>query len=276
MQGNILGQSGSLGSGLNVYAQLAEPNKKNGIWIKTAETIVDENTTLPSVSKYKYDKVELVEEINANETYRQLSNIPYNFENGSAIAIGTNIHLFGGGGGKTTAYKYNILTDTYTKLADIPTQFLGGSAIAVGTNIYLFVQRVLYKYDTLNNTYAQLATIPYEFQFGSAIAIETNIYLFGSANSSYYQYAYKFTITQLKDKTIFIETKQLFKVLLAKQLSIYFSNAYISTDTELLEYPVYYGDGTRWRRIDGKDDLQNLITEDGNQIITESGKIIKV
>ena len=34
MQGNVLGQNGGY-NGLNIFAQLNEPNKKNGIWIKT-------------------------------------------------------------------------------------------------------------------------------------------------------------------------------------------------------------------------------------------------
>ncbi len=188
MIGKIKGIGGVGGSSLNVFAQLAEPKVKDGIWIKTEEVITD-------IPNY-------------------LANIPYPFYGGSAVAIGNDIYLFGGG--KLTdqlryAYKYNTITKTYTKLADIPYYFYDGSAVAVGTNIYLFgtdrsnstEKKLAYKYDTLTDTYTQLTSIPYEFTGGSVVAIGNNIYLFGSHQSLYNQ-AYKYdiaedTYTKLKD-----------------------------------------------------------------------------
>lgn len=71
IQGNILGQSGSSSSsGLNVYAQLAEPSKKDGIWIKTEGKVLDE---------LKYSK---------------LADIPNNLSGIHAVVIETNVYLF--------------------------------------------------------------------------------------------------------------------------------------------------------------------------------------
>ena len=151
MQGNVLGQSGGSGlsSGLNVYAQLAEPSKKEGVWIKTEETVVDENTTLPEISKYKYDKVELMEnsDIVGKGIYTKLANIPYPLNSGSAVAIGTNVYLLGNSSGTdysnyvSNNYKYDTTTNKYTKLADIPYPFNDGCATVVEKYmmVYIFV-----------------------------------------------------------------------------------------------------------------------------------------
>ena len=172
------------GDSLNVYAQSTEPTEKDGIWIKT------------TTSKYNYTGVEIVDEITTEGTYTRLTYIPYQFYNGSAVAIGTDVYLFGGTSGKTTAYKYDTLTDTYTKLTDIPYNFYNGDAVAIGTDIYLFgsstsgYRKYAYKYNTLTNSYTQLTYIPYNFQYGSAVAIGTDVYLFGgtSGNTTAYEY----------------------------------------------------------------------------------------
>lgn len=86
--------SGGTGDKLNVYAQLAEPSKKDGIWIKTT-----------GINKYNYTGIQTLNEI-ITEEYIQLTNIPYQFYYGSAVAIGNDVYLFGGFGSATKAYKY--------------------------------------------------------------------------------------------------------------------------------------------------------------------------
>lgn len=118
------------------------------------------------------------------DTYTTMKNIPYYFYDGcDAVAIGTDIYLFGGAGGTTNAYKYDTLTDTYTQLTDIPYEFTGGSITAVGTNIYLFGgaggRTTAYEYNTLTDTYTQFTNIPYEFSKGSTVTIGNSIYLLG-------------------------------------------------------------------------------------------------
>lgn len=394
MQGNVLGQSGSLSSGLNVYAQLSEPSKKDGVWIKTEETEpinseleYEQLTSTPNNSSgttvaigndiylfgsyysgggvdtkcaYRYNTL--------TDTYTQLTEVPYRFNNRPAVAIGTDIYIFGSNENSGTykyVYKYDTKKNTYTKRRDTPYDFNNISAVVVGTDVYIFGASntfsgstlnffsAVYKYDTITNTYTKLADMPFRTT-QIAIAIDTSIYIYGNEGNELQFCAYKYdTITdeyaQIEDtsneisgsvkvvidkniysfinstsykyntekniytrltdipnesdyiatveidkniylfgstivykvipvitptlpeitkykydkvelaynvkninknnKTIFIETKQKYKTLLNKVLSIYFSNAYISTDTELLEYPVYYGNGQEWIKI---------------------------
>lgn len=183
----------------NVFMQEDEPTTKNGIWLK---------------GNYQVGNIVADENIFAGEEWNttkmsSLKVIPYDFHDGSAVPIGTNIYLFGGQGGNTTAYKYDTLTDTYTQLTNIPYDLFAGSAVSVGTDVYLLggynSHTTAYKYDTLTDTYTPLANIPYNFYYSSAVSIGTNVYLFGSAyGSSYYKKAYKYdtltdTYTQLTD-----------------------------------------------------------------------------
>ena len=184
---NIDVPSGSTDS-LNVFVQENEPTIKKGIWLQT-------NKQLEHI--YGDDDIFIAGEWKPDGRYKD---IPYEFYNGPAVAIGTDIYLFGGSMSTRYAYKYNPLTDTYTRLTDIPYAFYDGSATTVGTDIYLFGGSgysyiYAYKYNTLTDTYARLANIPYNFISGSAVAVGTDIYLFGSAyNSSYYTCAYKYNI----------------------------------------------------------------------------------
>ena len=177
----------------NIFMQETEPTTKNGIWLK---------------GNYQVDNIAADENIFASEEWNttkmsSLKSIPYNFFNGSAVIIGTNIYLFGGATDDSTrpndtkAYKYDTLTDTYTKLTDIPYRHRRGSAVAVGTNVYLFgtdfnssYYRYAYKYDTLTDTYTQLTNIPYDFNRSSAVSVGTNVYLFGSYDYAYTAYKY--------------------------------------------------------------------------------------
>ena len=101
-------------------------------------------------------------------TYISITDSPiaytYSLDNCYAVAIGTDIHLFGGAEYSRNHYLYNTLTDTYTSKASIPlpgtsTKSKCAGATAYGTDIYLYVLSssstpyYVYKYDTLTNTY---------------------------------------------------------------------------------------------------------------------------
>ena len=168
------------GSKLNVFVQDTEPATKEGIWIKAS------NKTL--------EKVITDENVYASETWGEVDKtLPYDFYNGSAVAVDTDIYLFGGGGASKSAYKYDTTTNIYTELTDIPFSFRFGSAVSIGTNIYLFggsrASTTAYKYDTLTNTYTLLSAIR-TFYNGSAVAVGTDIYLLGgnSANGEITKY----------------------------------------------------------------------------------------
>lgn len=147
---------------------------------------------MSKTTTYKYDTL--------TDTYTQLADIPYEFYNGDAITIKTDIYLIGGSFNSTHTYKYNTLTETYIKLTDIP----------------------------------------YDFVNGSVTSIENNIYLFGSESSAYQENAYKYNITDFQNKKIVVQNKEAFKTKLTKQLQTYFNNAFIYDDNELKPYPCYW------------------------------------
>lgn len=189
----------------NVFVQETEPSTKKGIWIESAD--------------YEIEHTIADEDIFESESWNttkmsSIKSIPYRFYQGSAVAINTDIYLFGSKYSTTAsnhqiAYKYDTLTDTYTRLTDIPYEFYQGSAVAVGTDIYLLGNGIRnYKYDVLTDTYTQVRNIPYSFIEGLATAVGTNIYLFGSSNSSYGQYAYKYdTVTNSYTKLTNVPTR---------------------------------------------------------------------
>ncbi len=241
-------------------------------------------------------------------TYTKLAEIPYEFYQGSAVGIETDIYLFGtnSSGQRNKAYKYDTKTNEYTKITDIPVaEFYNKCVVSIGTDIYLIDIYNIYKYNTITNEYIALEEkLPYDFLSGSTVIINKNIYLLGgSYKIEYAKQAYKLTVTitqpeitkykydkvelveeinSIKDetyikdnKTIFIESQKTFKANLTKILKIYFSNAYIYDNNNIVEYPVYYGNGEEWINIKTQKASRSIITEDGKEIKTEDNKIIE-
>ena len=210
-------------------------------------------------NNYKYNTL--------TDTYTQLTDIPYDFSNGTAVVIGTDIYLFGSYDNNsgsldnvTKNYKYNTLTDTYTQLTNIPYAFYGGSAVAIGTDIYLFGSassgdyRKAYKYNTLTDTYTQLTNIPYDFYGGVAVSINSieEIYLLGSSLNVNKIGIFELKSIEYEDNQIVITQgtpTYLTKILPNNSnLTYYFNDAWIYTDQDGLiqNIPTYYGDGTSW------------------------------
>ena len=198
MQGNVLGQNGGY-NGLNIFAQLNEPNKKDGIWIKTNE-------------QYKYDNVYFINDyLSMLNRYEEVSNIPYNFYNGSAVAKESHIYILGTslGGLRNNNYRYDLQSNMYTKLENIPYDFYsGGTSVIVGNNIHLLSgyysnsNKFHYKYDIQANTYTKLTDAPYDIYNCSAVAKDNDIYILGGR----YNYIYKYDTVNNE----YIKTKENF------------------------------------------------------------------
>lgn len=185
------------GSSLNVFVQLQEPEKKKGVWLKKNAT----------PEAYTFDEEVFIG--GEWEPDGKYANIPYSPIYESAVAINTDIYLFGGranGSATNKAYKYNTLTNTWSSLRNIPYTFDLGCVVAVGTDIYILGGNTYstynYKYDTLTDTYTQMTNIPYSFYSGAAVAIGTDIYILGGGSSSTtYKYNYKYnTLTDTYTK----------------------------------------------------------------------------
>ena len=133
-------------------------------------------------------------------TYTKLAEIPYEFYQGSAVGIETDIYLFGtnSSGQRNKAYKYDTKTNEYTKITDIPVaEFYNKCVVSIGTDIYLIDIYNKYKYNTITNEYIALEEkLPYDFLSGSTVIINKNIYLLGgSYKIEYAKQAYKLTVT---------------------------------------------------------------------------------
>ncbi len=181
MQGNVLGQNGGY-NGLKIFVQQNEPNKKDGIWIKTNE-------------QYKYDNVYFTNDyLSILNRYEEVSNIPYNFYIGSAVAKENKIYILGGGSERNNNYRYDVQSNTYTKLKDIPYKFYSGGTSVIVEDIHLLSgyynnsNKFHYRYDVQSNTYTKLTDAPYDIYDCSAIAKDNDIYILGGR----YDYIYKY------------------------------------------------------------------------------------
>ena len=151
-----------------------------------------------------------------SEKYTKMKDIPYQFMDSQAVAVGSDIYLFGSADCPEYAYRYDTNTNTYTKLKNIPYgEFRCGCTIYVNGNIYLLgsgsynftnksypYTKYHYRYNIASGTYKRMNDIPYDFFYGSAVAIGTDIYLLGSIYYDttnkirpYAKYNYKYDIT---------------------------------------------------------------------------------
>lgn len=203
------------GSSLNVFTQEEEPETKEGLWLQTnvqydnvsispipTHTIWNSRPTMPFnymngvgaiVGDYLYlfggdyssSTLNHVYKYNLkNDTYTQLSNMPFKTAYCPGIAIGTDIYIFGSYN-STLFYKFDTTTETYTNLANLPA-YLSGSVVAnVGDYIYVTGGEKLitkmYKYSISNNTWTRLSDAPYQLMTTSMFAYGTDIYMVSSA-----------------------------------------------------------------------------------------------
>lgn len=229
---------------LNIYTQTTEPTDKNGIWLQTSGV----------AEHYKSD--DSIYFSGNWSTTGDTADIPYDFSGGSAVAIGTNIYLFGSSSGGTMAYKYDTLTNTYTQLTNVPYSFFKGGAANVGTDIYLFggdssssSAATAYKYDTLTDTYTRIAGVPVGFKGGSVASIGTDIYLFGTNDT---KQAYKYdTLTNTYTKLANIPYYFFDSAIVAAGTDIYLVGSYIysEVDKNMYKYDTLTGTYTQLTSI---------------------------
>ena len=162
------------GANINIFVQEDEPEKKEGLWIKTSQTKPNdisinklgltlewawEKWTTPVQTAY--NRVVKYKNYLYSFCGRNASNSPldvafmFNLKTNTAEtitpyptptigpAIGIvddKIYLFGGAidGGKTAkSYMYDIETDTYTPIKDLPDTIQQSGFVTVGTDIYI-------------------------------------------------------------------------------------------------------------------------------------------
>lgn len=189
---DIRDHGGNFGDGnggkLNIYTQLAEPAKKEGIWVKTEQ---------------KYSKIVNDLELwfsNAwnDETLKTYAPIPRTFLKGDCASVGTDIYLPAGCDNTSTDHsnslfhKYNTLTNEWTQLSSTPASVMYHQTVSIGNFVYFIggitstgdLGTTMYKYDTVNNTWTKLTNIPFTCRLHCANAVGSNIYVTGGNGSS--------------------------------------------------------------------------------------------
>jgi hypothetical protein len=160
------------GANINIFVQEDEPEKKEGLWIKTSQTKPNnisinklglklewawEKWTTPVNNAYnrvvKYENY--LYSFCGRDSNNNLTNSTFKFNlntntaesitpypiNTSASAIGIvndKIYLFGGATKIATSYVYDIKTDTYTPIKDLPVGTQQAGFVTIGTDVYIF------------------------------------------------------------------------------------------------------------------------------------------
>lgn len=218
---------GGGGGRLNIFTQLTEPSKKEGIWIKTSraykKAVVDENvfsggewidrvaegwpdlpadkpayTTSVAVGNDVYFTTEnngFYKLNTTTKTYTKLTDTPIMFYRSPTAYVDGYIYFFGSGSPSTnnSAYRYKITSDTFESIANMPVSVhqnnTTSSAAVKGKSIYITLNGSdLFKYDTNTNIYEQIG-IGVSGRIGASIAsVSDFIYFFGgSSTSNYYK-----------------------------------------------------------------------------------------
>jgi len=134
-------------------------------------------------------------------------NIPLIRRYHSAVAIGTDMFVFGGNNGTTylnDLWKYDTLLNTWTQLLSGASVRRNHTAVAIGTDMFIFggyngttYFNDLWKYDTLLNTWTQLLSGASIRDNLSAVAIGTDMFIFGGFNTAALNDTWKFNSTTL-------------------------------------------------------------------------------
>lgn len=134
-----------------------------------------------------------------NNTHTVLFTHSSNFNGAKADTDGTDIYIFGGTSGLTSAYKYSVVNNTLTTLANIPINMTQHSVKYGGDGyFYLFGgsknPNTAYKYNISTNAYTSILAIPYSHYNAMITRIRSTIYLIDGYDSSVQQLLYAYNI----------------------------------------------------------------------------------
>lgn len=175
----------------NIFCQSTEPSKKDGIWLQTDK---------------EFNKIYCDEQVVANESWYPngtFSNLSADRYNMAAVAVGTDVYIFGGSVSSTVYEKYNVTTGETTVLGTMPYSIASSSSKAVylDGNIYITSGRDTFlKYNISSDTFTKLTNPPFitsSIRNYCLAAANGNLYVFGyynSSNSTVYRNAYRYNI----------------------------------------------------------------------------------
>lgn len=175
----------------NIFVQTTEPSKKDGIWLQTDK---------------EFDKIYCDEQVVANESWYPngtFSNLSADRYNMAAVAVGTDVYIFGGSVSYTNYEKYNVTTGETTVLGTMPYSIASSSSKAVylDGNIYITSGTDIFlKYNISSDTFTRLTNPPFIISSTRnycLAAADGNLYVFGyynSSNSTVYRDAYRYNV----------------------------------------------------------------------------------
>ena len=115
----------------------------------------------------------------------EVSTLPYNFYEGSAVVLNNEIHILGGENHYTNHYKYN--GTSWIKVSTLPYEFAYSPAIILNNEIHIVgsysgnYDKYHYKYN--GTSWEKVSTLPYSFYDGSAVVLNNEIHILGSSDS---------------------------------------------------------------------------------------------
>lgn len=169
------------GANINIFVQEDEPEKKEGLWIKTSQ---------PKPNNISINKLGLTLEW-AWEKWTTPSQTAYN----RVVKYKNYLYSFGGRNASNSpidvAFKFNLKTNTAETITSYPITSAGPAIGIVGDKIYLFggagadgKTAQAYVYDILSNTYTPISPLPEVLQQSGFATVGTDIYIIGGSGAS--------------------------------------------------------------------------------------------
>ena len=216
---SIIQTSQGSGSGgwvnYNIFTQLEEPEIKEGIWIQT-------NQAHQSITT---DKNILNE---GGEWGSVMTDLPYNFEYGSAVVYNGEIHILGGNEGTIKHYKWS--GSSWTRVSTLPYNFAHSSSIVYDKSIYIIGSKVSSGTNIESKYYAAF-TSPEKLFNPYTLIIQR-----GNTSSGVYQTCFSDTFSKIEGEN--------------NRMLTGFDDIWYFLETKLdTSSPVYYGDGTKWIKL---------------------------
>ena len=247
---SIIQTSQGSGGGVNynIFTQLEEPEIKEGIWIQTNQ----EHQSITTVPNILWGNV--------------MTDLPYDFYDGSAVVYNGEIHILGSAGNRTSHYKWD--GSTWTSVSTLPFSFYYGSAVVYNGEIHILGGNggsSISHYKWNGSSWAKVSTLPYIFYEGSAVVYDKSIYIIGTIGGtkidSKSYVAFTFPEKPFNPYTLIIQrgntSSGVYQACLVNtfddivgennRLLTGFDDIWYFLETKLdTSSPVYYGDGTKW------------------------------
>lgn len=279
---NIVYFSGRIGTGT---AQLKRYDLDAETWL-TDEGYLPRSGGVHRIFKYGDDGLILAVPGDSNyvyqyafstKTWTQVSPSPYIARDLSSASIHLIDNVVYFAAGYYPSMKFDLITKTWSSIATSPLTTSGSPSLVFGNEIHIYGrggyagQEVII-YDTLTNTYSYGTPMLRRRYYTNAVFDPKGkvVYIVGGADTdstgiynprtdafTYYskQYAND-ELVILVNKPYSIDPNQMAVKLFDTRIPIkneklvnYFLNAWIFNNSDLQEYPAYWGDGTKWTKF---------------------------